>query len=86
MTLVSAFIVFIMIWWMVFFCVLPIGQATKYEPLEPEEAYRAPGAPKMLNMKKKLVITTVTTIILFLIIYFIIDTELIDFREIAKQG
>ncbi|MBI1300494.1 MAG: DUF1467 family protein [Alphaproteobacteria bacterium] len=80
---VSALVVFVIIWWSVIFCVLPIGQATHYEEPEEGEDYTYPGSPNKLNMKKKLIITTVISIILWVITYIIIESEIIDLREIA---
>ena len=82
---VSGIVVFIIIWWSVIFCVLPIGQHTQYEESEDEEVYTAPGSPKQLNMKKKLFITTIISVILWLITYFVIEMEIIDFRQLALE-
>lgn len=80
---VSALVVFVIIWWSVIFCVLPIGQATHYEDPKDDENYTYPGSPKKLNMKKKLIITTVISIVLWIIAYIIIESEVISLREIA---
>jgi len=78
---VSAFVVFVMIWWTVIFCVLPLGLSNEYE--EHEEQGNCSGAPKTLNMKNKLILTTVISFVLWLIVYAVIVSDIIDFRTIA---
>ncbi len=85
MSIVSSVVVFIMIWWTVIFCVLPIGLSTTQEEAD-EGEYIAPGAPKNVNMKKKLLITTVVSFVLWLIICVLINMDIIDFREMVRNG
>lgn len=82
---VSGVVVFIMIWWTVIFCVLPIGLSKTQEEPDEEGEYLAPGAPKNLNMKKKMLITTVISIVLWCIIYVVIVSEIVDFRLLSEQ-
>lgn len=82
---VSGVVVFIMIWWTVIFCVLPIGLSKTQEAPDEEGEYIAPGAPKNLNMKKKLIITTIISVVLWCIIYAIIVSEIVDFRLLSEQ-
>ncbi|PCI56281.1 MAG: hypothetical protein COB36_05770 [Alphaproteobacteria bacterium] len=82
---VSMFIVFIMVWWSVLFCVLPVGLATTYENVDEGEENSAPGAPKTLNMKKKLKITTMISFVLWTIICLVIESDVIDFKAWALQ-
>ncbi len=82
---VSGVVVFIMIWWTVIFCVLPIGLSKTQESPDEEGEYIAPGAPKNLNMKKKLIITTIISVVLWCIIYAIIVSEIVDFRLLSEQ-
>ena len=54
----SAFVVWLIIWWLVLFIILPIGirgQAEEGDIVKGSE----PGAPHTLNMKRKFVQTTV---------------------------
>lgn len=82
MGIVSGFVVFVMIWWTVIFCVLPIGQATEYEE---QGSHAAPGSPRHLNIRRKLFITTVISVILWVVAYFLIEADLVSFREMAKH-
>ncbi len=81
---VSAFVVFVIVWWLVLFCVLPIGLPTQYE--EGDEGVRAGGAPKTLDIKKKLLITTAVSVILWGALLFVIQAGFFDFREFALKG
>lgn len=84
---VSAIVVFLIIWWTVIFCVLPFGLSAQDDAGDKTfEGYRAPGAPKTLNMKKKLLITTGITIFLWAGIMGLIYSGLFDFREFALSG
>ncbi len=87
MQFVSGVVVFIIIWWVVIFCVLPFGVARTYNEKDhvDDEGYTAPGSPPTLNIKKKLMITTLISVVLWIIIYFIIDAGIIDFRELARS-
>ena len=82
---VSAIVVFIMVWWSVLFCVLPFGLPTTYEDREDGDNYSAPGAPKTLNMKRKLLITSAISLVLWAGICLFINSGIIDFRTWALQ-
>lgn len=73
----SAFVVFLIIWWVVLFTILPIGvrgQAEEDDVIPGSE----PGAPTKANMKWKLKVTTIITLALWLIICAVITFRLID--------
>ena len=57
---VTGFVAFALIWWMVFFTVLPFGVRGQWEGDEIAEGTE-PGAPQQVNMKRKLMITTLIT-------------------------
>ena len=83
---VSAFVVFVIIWWLVLFCILPIGMQTKHEIKEEEKGIRAPGAPESFNLKKVLKITTGITIVLWAVTVAVIEMEIFDFRDYVLQN
>ncbi|MGN7438470.1 MAG: DUF1467 family protein [Alcanivorax sp.] len=85
MSPVSAIVVFIMIWWTVIFCVLPLGLSNTQETADEEGEYIAPGAPKKVDIKKKFILTTIISFILWAIIVGLIQTNIIDFRELAAH-
>jgi predicted secreted protein len=75
MTLVSGFVVFQMIWWIVLFTVLPVGIRT-----DPDKAQAgfANSAPIQLNLRKKLLITTLISIVLWSVVFIVMYYELIS--------
>ena len=79
MNTVSAVVLFILVWWCTLFCVLPIGMASQYED---HGDNIAPGAPKHVNMKKKLLITTVVSGIIWFGLYLCINYDLINLRDV----
>ncbi len=77
----SGVVVFIMIWWTVIFCVLPLW--VKRDKRGPE--ITASGAPENPQIGRKLAITTGISIVLWLGVYALIQSNAISFREIAKN-
>lgn len=79
---VSAIVVFIIIWWTVIFCILPIGIKKDYtEGQDHENA--APGSPPRLDMKRKLLMTTWVSVVLWGVAIAIILSGVIDLQAIA---
>lgn len=77
MGLFSAFVVFILVWWVTLFTVLPLGvkgQAEEGEIVRGTE----PGAPVESQMKRKLVLTTVIAIAAWAVICAVIISGIID--------
>ena len=74
-------IVYIIIWWVVFFAILPIDvDRQKTVKIEGEDT-GSPENPKML--KKFLYCTGITTVI-FIIIYLLIKFEYLNLRNIIN--
>ena len=62
----GSLIVYICIWWIVFFSVLPIGIKSSDEKYRESLKGNDPGAPKNPRIAKKFILTTlITTIILY---------------------
>ena len=80
MTPVSAVVVFVVIWWLVLFVVLPRGVERDREP----EPGNDPGAPVQAMMWRKAAITTLITVVLFAAVYGIIESGLIPLRDIVE--
>lgn len=81
MSLLTLVFTYLIVWWTVLFAVLPWGNR---QPLEPEHGM-AYGAPVNPNIKKKLIATTILSFIVLIIIYTIVELNIIDFREIARE-
>ena len=79
MTWFTGAMVYVIIWWVVLFTVLPWGVRAPDEP-EPGHVPSAPVKPRLLL---KFAITTGIASVLFVIVYFVIDSDLISFREMG---
>ena len=72
-------IIYIIIWWIVFFAILPIDvQRKKLVKIEGED----PGSPENPKMFKKFIYCTGITTILFIIIYLLMKFEYLNLRNI----
>jgi len=70
----SAFVVFLLIWWITLFGVLPMGvrgQAEEGDIVNGSE----PGAPVQSNMKRKFIVTTIIAVIAWIIVCAVIITR-----------
>ena len=80
MSTTGSLIVYISIWWIVFFSVLPIGiksQNTKFsENLHGNDR----GAPKNPKIAKKFLITTLITSLIFFVIYILVSQNYLNLR------
>ena len=77
----GAIIVYICLWWIIFFSVLPIG--IKSENIEFKDDFKGndPGAPKNPKIIKKFLITTLITSIIFLVIYYLSINNYLSLRS-----
>ena len=72
-------IIYIIIWWITFFAILPIDvKRNKEIKIEGED----PGSPENPKMIKKFVYCTGITTILFIIIYLLMKFEYLNLRNI----
>ena len=76
MGIVSGIVVFIIIWWLVFFMVLPHGN----RPPENVEKGHADGAPDRPRLWRKAALTTGISVILFGVYFVVQDQGWISFR------
>ena len=79
MSITGLAIIYIIIWWIVFFAILPIDvDRNKYIKVEGEDS----GSPENPKMLKKFIYCTVITTILFVLIYFLMKFEYLNIRNI----
>ena len=72
-------IIYIIIWWIVFFAILPIDvDRIKIEKIEGED----PGSPENPKILKKFIYCTVIPTIRFIIIYLLMKFEYLNLRNI----
>ena len=72
-------IIYIIIWWVIFFAILPIDvNRKKHIKIEGED----PGSPENPKMLKKFVYCTGITTIIFIIIYVLMKFEYLNLRNV----
>jgi len=81
MSLAFAIAIYVVIWWVVLFAMLPIGVRTQAEEgdIAPGTAESAPHLPRLLP---KMVATTVVASIVFAIVYAIVAHKIVTLDEI----
>lgn len=77
MSAYGAVIMFIMIWWIAFLCILPWNSQSQAEYGEHIQGTDH-GAPVNTAMKLKLIVTTIITFILWGAFLYIFDNGLLD--------
>ena len=77
MTWLTAVVVYILVWWVVLFAILPLWVT----PTEPGELGFAAGAPRRPLMLRKLLLTSVVAAVIWLAIYVIVSGPWLSFRE-----
>jgi len=81
MSVTGLAIIYIIIWWIVFFAILPIDvnrlKTVKIEGVDP-------GSPENPKILKKFLYCTGNTIVIFIIIYLLIKFEYLNLRNIIN--
>ena len=78
MNITGLAVIYIIIWWVVFFAILPIDvNRAKIIKVEGED----PGSPENPKMFKKFLYCTGITTIIFIIIYLLIKFEYLNLRN-----
>ena len=84
MGITGSIIVYILIWWMIFFSVLPVGIQSNKEKFRERVEGIDPGAPNNPKIGKKFLITTIITSIIFIVIYYLVSFNLLNLREFLQ--
>lgn len=71
---VSGLVVYLLVWWIMLFVVLPFGLTRG-----------ADGKPEDPKLGKKLLANTLLSAAVWIVIYILIKVDIISFREIAGQ-
>ena len=77
MSTTGSFIVYICLWWIVFFSILPVGIRSENLKFTEKLQGNDPGAPKNPEIMKKFILTT----IFFICIYYIVSNNHLNLRE-----
>ncbi len=86
MTIATGLMAFAILWWLVFFMVLPFGVKTEEEAGGATVEGHAPSAPNKPRLVMKAVITTIISAAIFLVVYLIFTSGIIDLRGYLKSG
>ena len=79
MSITGLAIIYIIIWWIVFFVILPLDvNRKKTHKIDGEDA----GSPENPKMYKKFIYCTGITSIIFIIIYLLIKYEYLNLRNL----
>ena len=81
MGITGSIIVYVLIWWMIFFSILPMGIQSNKEKFKEKIEGIDPGAPNNPKIGKKFLITTIITSIIFIVIYYLVEFNLLNLRE-----
>ena len=84
MGITGSLIVYVLIWWMVFFSVLPVGIKSQNKEFKENLEGNDAGAPKNPNIGKKFLITTLITTIVFLGIYYMVIKNYLNLRILLQ--
>ncbi len=78
MSITGSIVIFVIIWWIVFFSLLPIDvNRNKKTQIEGED----PGSPENPKIIKKFIYTTIISSIVFLIIYYLVQYNYLNLRN-----
>jgi predicted secreted protein len=77
----GSIIVYVLIWWIIFFSVLPVGIQSNKEKFKERIGGIDTGAPINPKIAKKFLITTIITTIIFIVIYYLVKFDLLNLRE-----
>ena len=80
MGITGSIIVYVLIWWIIFFSLLPVGIRSKKEKFKERVDGMDPGAPDNPKIGKKFLITTIITSIIFIVIYYLVRFNLLNLR------
>ena len=81
MGITGSIIVYVLIWWIIFFSVLPVGIQSNKEKFKEKIEGVDPGAPLNPKIGRKFLITTLITSIIFIVIYYLVEFNLLNLRE-----
>ena len=84
MGITGSIIIYVMIWWIVFFSVLPIGIQSNKEKFRDTVEGVDPGAPNNPKIAKKFLITTIITSIIFIMIYYLVNNNFLNLRNFLQ--
>jgi len=78
MSITGSLIIFVLIWWIIFFSLLPIDVDRKHKEMVEGADKGSPENPKII---KKIIYTTVITSIIFIGIFMLVKYDYLNLRR-----
>jgi predicted secreted protein len=78
-------IIYITLWWIVLFAILPLGAKSHAEAGVEVGDGGDPGAPLVPNLKRKAITTTWVTAIIFALLIWVIESGVVQLPLIPSQ-
>jgi predicted secreted protein len=82
LNLFTAIVLYLLIWWVVIFCVLPLKIQSSRDA---KKTGNMPGAPEHPHLKYKFILTTIITTVVWGIVVLIIRYGDISFSDMADK-
>lgn len=84
MSLLGSIAVYVIIWWLVLFMVLPFGASKKIDDADVADGQDA-GAPLKPMMWRKILATSLISLVFFGVFYWAESEGMFDYREYAQE-
>jgi predicted secreted protein len=81
MSITGGIIIYLNLWMIIFFMVLPFGITNQIDSLDYQKG-TDPGAPVESRIKKKILITTLISTVIFSLIFVVDQLDLFNIRKI----
>ncbi len=81
MNVPAAIVIFVLVWWCIFFAMLPVGVKSRWESKDDGVEGADPGAPEDPDLKKKALWTTAVAAPVTAVIVAVILSGVINFRD-----
>ena len=78
MSITGSLIIFVLIWWIIFFSLLPIDVDRKHKQMVEGADKGSPENPKII---KKIIYTTIITLIIFIGIFMLVKYDYLNLRR-----
>jgi predicted secreted protein len=72
----TGIIVYVLVWWVALFAILPLWVA----PAEPGDLGHAAGAPKQPLLRRKVLVTSLVAAVIWIAIYALVRSPWLSFR------
>ena len=81
MSITGSLIIFVLIWWIIFFSLLPIDVDRKHKEMVEGADKGSPENPKII---KKIIYTTIITSIIFIGIFMLVKYDYLNLRKLIS--